>query len=235
VRKGFTGHLDVEAVREEITRVNAVGLEVTEFRYRTRVTGQAPCYQGWSLLAALDWDQHAGLIVRTAPGVQSVNRSTLVQGWCAHCRKNRHRTKTYLLGHADGRQVQVGSTCLKDFLGWDGRVVFLSTDDVESEIGSIFGGLGGFREFTVLTVLAAAWAVIKTNGYVRSREMGATADCVWSLIDPCTSDERKAAEAFRPFIADATAMAAQVRDWVLSDEFAGTSEYVTNLKAVCGA
>lgn len=233
-KRGFTGRIELHAERVERTTVTDIGLTVTDIVYRTRLTGEAPSYGGWSLLAVLDWDQHAGLIVRTAPGVETVDRSGLRQGWCGHCSTSRHRTKTYLVGNQDGDTVQVGSTCLKDFLGWDGRPVFLSTRDVEDEIES--GGFGGGdRSYTTLTVLAAAWAVITKRGYVRSSEAGATRDTVSMLLNPINEKERKAAREFQPYIAEADGKANEVREFVLSDEFVGDNEYVHNLKAICRA
>jgi hypothetical protein len=38
------------------------------------------------------------------------------EGWCEHCRTRRARRVTYLLRHADGRLVQVGSNCIAQFM-----------------------------------------------------------------------------------------------------------------------
>lgn len=235
-RRGFAGRLELHAEQTERTyrTHGGEGFEVTEIVYKVRITGEAPRYNGWSLLATLDWDPHAGLVVRTAPGVTSVDRGDLREGWCDHCQTTRHRKNTYLVGNDDGRQVQVGSTCLRDFLGWDGRPVFICPDDVAEEIG--FGSFGGGpRSFTVLTVLATAWAVIKHHGYVRSRETGATVQVVGALLDPRNEYDRKAVREYAPYIQDAAAMGELIRDFILSDEFSGHGEYVINLKAVAGA
>lgn len=238
-KKGFTGHVDLDTERVENTRIDEnTGLKVTEITYRVRITGDAPSYNGWALMATLDWDQEAGLITRTVPGIDTLDRSTLREGWCDHCQSKRHRKNTYLVGNADtGEQRQVGSTCIKDFLGWKANPVFLATEDLEEELG--LGSLGGGpRSYDTLTVLAAAWAVIKRNGYVRANDYNdkPTRDAVTDLIDPPNNwHAREEARAYRPYIEDATEQAVKIRDWVLSDEFTGTGEYVQNLKAVAGA
>src|SRR5205807_1101678 len=62
-RRGFTGRITVESRQVERTTVTEAGLEVTEIRYATTLTGDAPCYNGWTLLATLDWDSAEDLIV----------------------------------------------------------------------------------------------------------------------------------------------------------------------------
>lgn len=231
VKRGFTGRLDVVAERFEKTTRNRAGLEVTEIKYRVSVAGEPPSYGGWSLLAALDWSA-AGLIVRTAPGVQSIDRSRLEEGKCDHCGVNRRRKNAYVV--SDGtRQVQVGSTCLKDFLGWSATVVTLWEEDLDKALSGCWGG--GERAYSTDTVLAAAWAVVTTYGFVRAHEIGATRDKVATFLSPGTSRaDKEFVESLRPVVARAAEMGRALRKWVQSEEFSGTSEYVLNLKTLCG-
>lgn len=231
-RRGFTGRIDVIAELKEIKRTNAAGIEVTEMRYETSIEGEPPAYNGWTLIAALDFDPHAGLIVRTAPGVDKVDRSDIVEGKCDHCKQDRRRRKAFLV--SDGhQQLQVGSTCLKDFLGWDTSPTFIDTDAVVAELSESWGSMP--REWSTETVLAAAWAAIKVNGFVPASMPGATRDMVYTIMDPPAKIAREIRETFGPLMTDARPMAIKVREWILSDEFAGDNEYVLNLKAVCRA
>jgi hypothetical protein len=237
-RRGFTGRITVESHQVQRTSINQVGLEVTEIRYATTLTGEAPCYNGWTLLATLDWDSAEDLIVRTAPGVTSVNREGLEPGYCAHCKTTRRRYNTYLVGNTTtGEQVQVGSTCIRDFLGWPGGVVFYDTRSVSEEVDGALGGCAYEPTFTTLTVLAAAWAATTTFGYVRADDWGRapTKSVVSYLINPRTPTDRQAARECAPAIAEAAGMAAKLRAWLLSEEFDGDSEYVRNLKIIAGS
>lgn len=240
-KRGFTGHVDIQAERVERTyRDENTGLDITEVVYDTTITGEAPCYEGWRFLATLEWISEDGLIVNTVPGVESVNREGLREGWCDHCKSQRHRKNTYLVQHTDtGEQRQVGSTCLKDFLGWSAMPSFLSAQKVEEELDAAMGGFP--KDFTVETVLACAWAVVKRNGFVPASTCGygetPTRDIVNLLLDPppLSVDAQDAAREHAPYIEEARGMATKLRDWLLSDEFDGTSEYVLNMKAVAGA
>jgi hypothetical protein len=235
-RRGFTGRVELTGEREvRVREVN--GFKVEEIIVKARIAGEAPSYNGWQLLASLDWDPAAGLIVRTAPGVESVDRAGLVEGWCGHCNSKRHRKATYLVAHEDGRRIQVGSTCIKDFLGWNVTPSFISASDLEDEVSSGFSDLRFPRTFSAETVLAVAWAAIKTWGYVKANEWQRTPTkvIVGSILDPFTESDRKLAREMRPVVDQAADMARAIRAFLLSDEFAGVSEYVTNLKAIAAA
>ncbi|MDQ0376532.1 hypothetical protein [Amycolatopsis thermophila] len=236
-KRGFTGRIEVHATRRETTR-EVGGLQVTEIVYDTRITGDAPRYNGWTFLATLDWDPNAGLIVRTAPGIDTVNRDGLHEGWCGHCRTHRHRKATYLLRNEAGEQIQVGSTCIKDFLGWTATPVFVYADDLRDEIDGLLGD-GGYcpREFTTDTVFAAAWAAIKRYGYVRANDWNGvpTKVVVGDLLDPRNKNARQLAAEMAAEIAEAAGMGAKIREFILSDDFPGDSEYVRNLKAIAAA
>ncbi|MEU3452245.1 hypothetical protein ABZ671_01180 [Micromonospora sp. NPDC006766] len=239
-KRGFTGRLDVQAEKVTKKKTDALGFEIEEIWYETTITGDAPSYAGWKFIATLDFDAEAGLIVRTAPGVDKVDRDGLREGWCDHCRKQRHRKGTYLVRDEAGEQRQVGSTCIKDFLGWIGRPVFLSTDEVQEEVDHLLAG-GGYYEkrWTIDTILAVAWAAIQAFGFVpaSSYDGTPTRSVVMAVLDPNPRSERdrKLGDKLRPYVERSAEQARIIRDWLLSDDFSGDTEYVHNMKAVAGA
>jgi hypothetical protein len=235
-RKGFTGRLVLTSEPAERT-FNRNGFSVTEHGFRVVLDGEAPSYNGSRLLAALDIEE-GGFIVRTAPGVESIDRSTLRPGYCDHCKTNRPRNRTFVVEAADGTQVQVGSTCIKDYLGWSASISFLSTEEASQEIG--FGGFGGGeRTYDVDSVLAVAWASIATLGFVPSQSYDGlpTRKIVAMVLGTPTAHEQKVYESEILAVAsrakDSAERAAEVKAFILSDEFSGASEYVQNLKVLC--
>jgi hypothetical protein len=232
-KRGWTGRLTVEATPADETHTNEAGFTVTEILFDVHIGGTPPKYDGWTFLATLDWDQNAGLVVRTAPGVLSVDRTGLKPGECAHCRTDRYRVHTYLLQGEDGARIQVGSTCIKDFLGWSANPVWLSTPS-ESDLES--WGLTGRTdpEWATESVLAASWAAIQTFGYQKADgEHGyPTKHAVADILDPRTKGAKALAAKCADKFAEAYGQAKVVRDFVLSDAFSGDNEYVTNLKAI---
>lgn len=244
VRKGFTGRVEVTAERVEVTETNNVtGLTLTHIMYDAEITGQAPSYGGWTLAAVLDFDPEVGLIVNTAPGVDHVNREGLVAGNCAHCHLDRDRRKAYLVRNvATGEEVQVGSTCIKDFLGWSGHLAFLGSEDIkEVEDGWGTQNWADARRYTVDSVLAVAWAAIKAHGWMPASGYGRTTrDIVGLVLNPPSRPSAQDVEEIRSISAlaeteDILARAAEVRAFLLSSDFAGEGEYVINLKALAAA
>jgi hypothetical protein len=240
-KKGWTGRLVVEATRFSKKVRNEWGFEATEEGYRVKIVGEPPRYNGWIFLARLKWDQNAGLVVNTSPGVDKIDRSTLRENWCDHCETARYRTKIYVVRNAEtGEQRQVGSTCVKDFLGWDKNPVLFWDDDLRTEIGGWLegGGASGYEhDWPTELVLAASVAAIRAWGWhpASAGYTGSTKEAVLMILDPWSRADREAAEELRPYVADSYGEAERVREFVLSDAFGGDSEYVSNLKAILAA
>lgn len=87
------------------------------------IEGQPPRYAGWEFLAVIEHLQtpegEAALVKKSPYGPQTeidpVFRTRLAT--CDHCGTKRYRKQTVLLQHEAGEIKQVGTTCLKDFLG----------------------------------------------------------------------------------------------------------------------
>ena len=78
---------------------------------------------GWTLLGALDrvrpsTGEEAFTVLRPVPN-KTIPVEFRDRDHCDHCDKSIRRKTTYIVEHEDGRIKQVGSNCLKDFLGHD--------------------------------------------------------------------------------------------------------------------
>jgi len=239
-KKGFTGRFELDVEETTVTEMNAVGFEITTVWYDCTITGDAPSYNGWTLLGTIDWLSETEMIVNVSPGITTmIERDSFKNGWCDHCQRTTYRKKYYIVGNADtGEQYQVGSTCLKDFLGWQGSYAFVGVDDVTGEIDELFGGGGYARDYswTPETVLAAAYAAIKVNGYVRAGDYNAqpTKEITLDILDPPNNPKlrREIKETYSSLVVESTAVANEVKAFLLSDDFNGDSDYVLNLKTL---
>lgn len=238
-KKGLSGHWEftrVERVVEKDTHP-VTGLEVEKVFYECQIGGSPLAYDGWQFIATLDWDEHAGLIVRALPGATQVERENLREGWCDHCKTTRTRRVTYVVRDTNnGTQLQVGRSCIKDFTGWAGNVAWLEKN-TPSEEGGWFGESGRV-DYSPATVLATAWAVIKENGFVPASHYWETTtkELVSIALYPNLKNakEREFAESLRPLAKEATPRAEEIRGFILSEDFRGDSDYVLNLKAAAG-
>jgi hypothetical protein len=239
-KRGWTGRITIyREVVEKREWNDAIGLETVRYLNEVTISGAPPRYDGWTFLARLDWDPEAGLIVSTAPGAGPVDRSELAEGACDHCGRDiATRRHVFLVRHDDGRQLQVGSTCLKDFLGWDANPVWISAPS-EKDLAEEGSGRGGAEErWGTETVLAASWACIKTFGWVSAGGYGdgvPTKHVVLDVLDPRTPRQRELAARIRPHIPDSAGQARLIRKYIASEQFTGDREYVTNLRAVARA
>jgi len=248
-KKGWTGRVTLDATPTTVTRELVPGFKTTEQAFEVTLGGEAPSYNGYTFLATLDWDSNAGLITRCAPGVEVVvERDSLTPGWCDHCKTTRSRKATYLvLSETTGQQIQVGSSCIKDFLGWSGHFAFISDEEVRAEMDDLWGSShdSSDREYSVDTVLAVAWAAVKAYGWVPASAGDykmSTKSVVMTFLHPSTSTNRYGENVDAALVAavgahvdGSMAAAAAVRAFILSSDFSGDSEYVINMKAVIAA
>jgi hypothetical protein len=236
-KRGIPGGLTVEY--SEIVEIqNNFGVKIEKVSYLTRITGVAPKLPGWSFIATLDYDEHAGLIVRGYPGAAPVDRTELREGWCDHCQTNRLRHVTYVMRNDEtGEQVQVGSSCIKDFTGWTA----LPYTNADKDVEAFSGGFGnGPKDVTVLSALAISWACVTEYGFKRSNDQGATKGMVMDVIDPPQLSKHNAdylAELQRisKHSEEMYVKAEELREFILSDNFSGPGDYVVNMKSVVGA
>jgi len=80
------------------------------------VEGVTPEFNGWTFVATLVHTQE-GNIIRSVPGFEVAPEYRDKANWCDHCQTNRVRRDTYVVKHTDGRVMQVGSSCLAEFIG----------------------------------------------------------------------------------------------------------------------
>ena len=97
------------AIDPTITQMEAVYFNVT-------VSGETPKFDGWGFTASLELTDE-GSLIRTMPGMECPPEHRERGNVCDHCGTNRRRANTYVVIHDDGRSMNVGKNCLKDFMG----------------------------------------------------------------------------------------------------------------------
>ena len=256
-KRGFTGRLSVDATREVRTNtrnghnllLNVSWLpEGAEYIvWETAITGEAPAYDGWTFLARIDArpqvDGSTGWTVNCAPGVldTDVDRSILRSGACDHCNTVRvNRAKIMLVRNTEtGEYKQVGTTCIKDFLGWSAMPVFYSTSDVEGQMDDGWGSFGGGSapEFTPTYVLAVAHAAVQVMGWAAKSSgkpptSGLVSDYLFGGNSKAAIEARKEID---PIIGAAQEIAPTILTTVRDEFAASTYGYEANVYAVLNA
>ena len=182
----------------------------------------------WTLAAAVDFTAADTPMVFTFDDEVPVNLDATV---CDHCQTARRRNTAYVVRAADGRTAQVGSTCVRDFLGID-PARFLHVVEIAREFDDEdFTGSGGrWEEFGLVEFVTYARAAIRTFGWAAASqwEQVPTRDLtVNALVGSRTEETREIRDAINDEVRAFTAAAIE---WGAT--FNATSEFDRNLQAV---
>lgn len=216
-------------------------------KHTVLVTGEAPKYAGWTFVATL---QHTadGNITRAVPGEELPEEYRDKPRWCDHCQASRLRKDTYVVRNADGKHMQVGRQCLRDFLGhksphqlaeyaeWLANFSEWAESEEEREPGTRRAA------FTFDTISLLAWVAYwtRTEGWVSrttAREAEwhkqATADLAVDMLLPGGEKWKQG----HVRAAEDISRAKQALEWCLTDLALRPhlSDYDYNLTTACKA
>lgn len=201
--------VNLTILNERLEKLNAKAIKVGSSPILTKVLGHSkgrtqieidgisPVLDGgYRFIAALEHLQ-SGNVVKALP-TNTLDLSTYRQAkaYCVHCNTVRHRLTTYLVAKPDSIElVQVGSDCLKDFLGHRSPHAVAQICELinlleSSNDDSFEGEGGGYREkWAIYTpdYIAQIVALVEAKGYV-TRKMAQ---------DSLGSHEATASEALR--------------------------------------
>ena len=161
-------------------KVNTEYGEISVEYIEISVSGEAPRVGGWQLLSRVELLGTGENLIHSVPGVgvDIDARFRTHNGHCDHCNSLRRRNDVYVL--TDGsKQIAVGRSCLRDFLGIDDPKGIVGRAQIFEEIRSIqdedfLGGLGGQGVFSLQEVLTTAAAFIRVKGYVSKARQNET-------------------------------------------------------------
>lgn len=201
-------------------------------------------YEGYKFLATLQHLPTGENIIRTISDndwivpVEYHNSGSQ----CEHCQVKRYRKDTYVVvRESDGKTYQVGSSCIKDFLGGNSPDDILKRATLAAELidfmtNSSHGSIGHNDEgvFHIESFLAQTVACIRDYGWVSksdARNSGNKATVTWVLdnlnppygqtnLSVITDDDKDKAR--------------KAVEWVenISDEECEFSDYLHNIRAI---
>lgn len=151
------------------------------------LSGETPRFNGWRLIASVD-NVEGKPIFRTVPG-ESVPESQygIDPQHCDHCKTRRYRTETFIIGHEDGRLMQIGRQCIRDFLGWDVGPIVAYFEFIQSMADEPEGGFGSYLRpsWDPKSIIRVACDVVSVTGFYRkSTEDDSTKGTVLDIINP---------------------------------------------------
>lgn len=195
-------------------------------------------FAGWTFAATIQHTEN-GNIVRNVPGAEVPASFRTASSACEHCRVQRRRNDTFVVQHESARYMQVGSSCIADFLGGDDASKIASQAELLASINALCesgesGEFGGRTEpsYVLSTFLAVAAAAVRVHGWVsRSKGDFPTADCTLKALE----GKLRPDQAFEVTPADESlALAAEVWAESISDETLEKErgDYLHNVRVV---
>lgn len=159
---------------------------LTKITYlETTVKYEVPKIAGWDLVCVFDYEHYEdeneqaqlAVFTNTVPGKElPYEYQDKKDVHCEHCGHNRFRKRTFLVQHESGEYKEVGSTCLKDFLGHDPNsfMWYAGIQDRIREMEDEFGlgsfGSGDPMSYDLLGILTLTHTVIRKYGWTSRSE-----------------------------------------------------------------
>ena len=160
--KGLEGGFKVLGITNETVKDS----EGIEYEYTAiEVECEPVKFAGWEFLAVAEIEQGV-VLTRGIGSAQEVKPSEVQVGYCAHCGTTRQRKKYIFVKNESGEIKQVGSTCVKDFLGWEFTPTYLQSWEEFEEYAKPTAPSG----ISTVAVAAVALAVVAKEGYKSSTQ-----------------------------------------------------------------
>lgn len=198
--------------------------------YHVDIQGASPKINGYKFLACIEHlrapNSEVKNIIRSVPEVEIEHKYRSIASNCDHCKTDRYRKNTYLVQHENGEIVQVGSTCIKDFLGHISPeqiamlykyFEFISVcEDERSSFpaNEYFTPIGTFFTYAAQAVL--------NYGYFK----GQTGDFTWTMIH----DEEKRKKADFELMDNGIALGEEIYKWSL--QLDTSKDYFYNIRTI---
>ncbi len=195
-----------------VTRCGEGGRDVKVMITEVVVTGgRVELPGGWKFIATLEHGEKANVVNRSHCDIEVPVAYRTVGPACDHCHQNRKRIETHVIVNAAGTFMQVGTSCVHDFLGIDPAALAWACAFARVCNGDLddFEGMGEVdprsRVYDLLTVVAMTIRSVRAFGWHKSQEDRSTRNDVLAIIDwttkcpgpqpaPASDEETKAAE-----------------------------------------
>lgn len=148
------------------------------------IDGVYPAISGYTFAAVVD---HAsgGLIFRNPLFTEDVDLTPFAdRKICDHCGTKRQRSKTILLSDAAGKIIQVGTTCIIDFLGKEaGALEFFAENSGILGDSDDDGHYASSPHYDTVEICSIAVKMLSDFGFVKSNTPGSTAAKIMDFVD----------------------------------------------------
>lgn len=185
---------------------------------------------GWEFIATVDHMNEEGNLVRVVPGKTLPKRHRTSEPVCEHCGYNRKRRATVVVQHEHSQETkQVGSSCLKDFLGHGDADRWAKLAELKALVGDYIHasysydieeghGMRDTRWMLVKEFAAHTATIVRTHGWVSrgvSKLNGRipTVELAWDSYNVWTSPSAEDHKVAEDALEWATNFEGELSDW----------------------
>jgi hypothetical protein len=192
-KKGLSGGWKVSLETRTEADENGIATDRTYL-----IVEGTPCvYEGWEFVGVAD-NIEGQYFNRSIAGATDYK---VTQNYCVQCNTDRDRNSLLIVRNTETGDIkQLGSTCVKDFLGWYFSPVALPSIE---EFESLGGSGGGKISINTVKFLSYVVAKAEADGYMTSQASVSTGRLVWDgllgdkvsredLVEPTEADIAKA-------------------------------------------
>lgn len=181
-KRGLAPAFSITVEREFSVRMKG-NYEYEDF-VEFHIDGVYPAISGYTFAAVVD---HAsgGIIFRNPAFTDDVDLTPFAdRNVCDHCGTKRKRSKTILLSDAAGKIIQVGTSCIIDFLGKEaGALEFFAENSGILGDSDDDGHYASSPHYDTVEICAIAVKLIADFGFVKSNTPGSTASKIMDFVD----------------------------------------------------
>lgn len=232
----------------EVMETNEAGItEVVDVvaDFTVSWTGEIVLPGGWRFLAAID---HLGDDINLVRPFVREDEEVAEDAFaayfeakpvCDHCGTLRERKMTVVIEDEDGVRKQVGTSCLRDFLGHDPSTVLWIVEKDPAADDEWFDSFGGRPSLpTSRQVLNVAAASVRVRGWVPKSNpvKDPTLIAVNFIMYPPSGMKREdiySHNLYAEVTDDDRETVQRAFEWLADDERAGNSDYIRNLRSAC--
>ena len=246
-KKGLSGRVKVTVGEPRlIPRYNENGTEigVTEVAAVTVSTTPVVLPGGWEYAGVIDYAATEGAdngLLHSASGYQ-LPTEFAGAAVCDDCGRSMPRNKLIVAADTDGNLTRLGTTCVKDVLGYDPAKLLwwaniLDDFDFEGEEDRI-SGASAMPSWRKESFLATAQLAVDKYGYTKTSEPDSTKELVTRVWERESKMDSVRLKEFREYMSGlhdtpeweaAKAKAAEIEAHINSDAFPGRNEFEQNI------
>jgi len=225
-KKGLSGGYQVR-IEKRFEEIEGISHE-----YQVLVIeGEPVKFNGWQFIGVAEFIEGKA-ITKSIAGGREIKPSEVKVGYCEHCQKSRFRSKVIFVQNEEGKLFQVGSSCVKDYIGWQFSASYLPTEETfEEEFGGYSGD--GWTGHSTVGVLAHAITQVQKGGYIPSGSGISTKSLVWGYL----SEGNHGAKVWQEYVGEKPTEVEYEKARELIEygkNFEGESSYAENVRIVCG-